>query len=87
MASSILAELGHRTESYHPRQVATSGLKEITRRIHHRNFSGLWIDLPSTAYAVPPNKRASILRELAAWFRLAHQEQLPAYIVGLRGRM
>ena len=45
VASSILAELGFRTESCHPRQVGTSGLQEITRRIHHRQFAGVWTDL------------------------------------------
>ena len=87
VASSLLHELGYQIEAYHPRQVGTSGLKEITRRIHHRSFGGVWICLPTAAHSIPPNKRGSILKELSCWFRLAHQEHLPAYIVGLRGRM
>ena len=66
VAASLLHELGYQTEVYHPRQVSTSGLQEITRRIHHRSFSGVWICLPTAAHSIPPNKGGSILKQLSS---------------------
>ena len=84
-ASLALEALGYAVEVYHPTQVHTAATQLTPSQIRGGKYAMMWLEMPTTK-AFPPGKRASKMRELSLWTRMAAASTTLAIFIGVRGR-
>ena len=81
-----IIQYGWKTEVFHPRSVLNASSKHIPTQIRQGAYAFIWIILPSSGRAVPPNRRTATLRDLSLWILRAQDADLRAALFGLRGK-
>ena len=86
LASMAMSYHGVITETFHPREVATSATSQITRKIMERRYVMIWLGLPRLGQGFAPKRRTQALREYAIWTRRPYEAKTLTIIIVMRGR-